>query len=60
MATWNELNRMLARSEEELALFERLDREHPWPGEGLGLDEVPRFMAFEERQVGAPGRWGAG
>jgi hypothetical protein len=49
--TWTELNRVLARSEEELATFERLDREHPWPDEGLGLGEVPRFLGFEERQV---------
>ena len=41
---------MLARSPEELLEFERLDREHPWPGGGL--EEIPRFLEFEESQVG--------
>lgn len=43
--TLAEMNKLLARSDEELQLFHRLDREDPWPGPLLAGDDLPPWLA---------------
>jgi len=39
-----EFNRMLARSPEELNLFDKMDREEDWPGSLLDVEELPQWL----------------
>eukprot|EP00887_Chlorella_sp_A99_P003101 scaffold9.g3101.t1 len=45
--TWEELNRKVARSDEEFELFQKMDREEEWY-EPTSPEEVPAFMRWGE------------
>ncbi|XP_020218776.1 ATP-dependent helicase BRM isoform X2 [Cajanus cajan] len=48
-----EVNRMIARSEEELELFDQMDEELDWPGEMMQHDEVPEWLRANTLEVNA-------
>lgn len=41
---------MIARSEDEFQLFQRLDDELEWPGPLLGADEIPAHLRYSKQQ----------
>eukprot|EP00252_Welwitschia_mirabilis_P019206 TRINITY_DN4386_c0_g3_i1.p1 TRINITY_DN4386_c0_g3~~TRINITY_DN4386_c0_g3_i1.p1 ORF type:complete len:2283 (-),score=553.97 TRINITY_DN4386_c0_g3_i1:18-6866(-) len=49
----HEVNRMIARSEEEMELFDRLDEELDWPGEMLKHHQIPKWLRVGSREVNA-------
>ncbi|TKY65425.1 ATP-dependent helicase BRM [Spatholobus suberectus] len=48
-----EVNRMIARSEEEVELFDQMDEELDWPEEMMRHDEVPEWLRANTREVNA-------
>eukprot|EP00850_Spirogloea_muscicola_P014198 SM000100S09425 [mRNA] locus=s100:293798:302108:+ [translate_table: standard] len=46
-----DLNRMIARGDDEVALFDKMDEEWEWPGELLTLKEVPRWLRAGPAEV---------
>lgn len=44
--TLKKLNRMIARSKEEVELFDKWDDELPWPGPLITADELARLLPF--------------
>ncbi|XP_031502776.1 ATP-dependent helicase BRM [Nymphaea colorata] len=48
-----EVNRMIARSEEEIELFDRMDEELNWTGDMIKFDEVPKWLRASTREVNA-------
>ncbi|KAI9110091.1 hypothetical protein K1719_019132 [Acacia pycnantha] len=48
-----EVNRMIARSEEELELFDQMDEELDWTGEMTRYDQVPKWLRASTREVNA-------
>ncbi|KAL2330274.1 hypothetical protein Fmac_017855 [Flemingia macrophylla] len=48
-----EVNRMIARSEEEVELFDQMDEELDWPGEMMQHDEVPEWLRANTLEVNA-------
>ncbi|EFJ30636.1 hypothetical protein SELMODRAFT_60240, partial [Selaginella moellendorffii] len=51
--TLKEVNRMIARSEEEVELFDQMDEECDWPGEMVAYDEVPEWLHVGSDEVNA-------
>ncbi|KAL2478747.1 ATP-dependent helicase BRM [Forsythia ovata] len=49
----HEVNRMIARSEEELELFDQMDEELDWTEEMTRYDEVPRWLRTSSKEVNA-------
>eukprot|EP01025_Chloroclados_australasicus_P051112 TRINITY_DN5944_c0_g3_i1.p1 TRINITY_DN5944_c0_g3~~TRINITY_DN5944_c0_g3_i1.p1 ORF type:complete len:428 (-),score=39.21 TRINITY_DN5944_c0_g3_i1:276-1559(-) len=50
-----ELNAMIARSDSELKIFNKMDVELQWPGELQGEPEVPEFLRYNEQQLSQAG-----
>ncbi|CAN6455544.1 unnamed protein product [Victoria cruziana] len=48
-----EVNRMIARSEEEIELFDHMDEELDWTGDMIKFDEVPKWLRASSREVNA-------
>ncbi|KAG4922446.1 hypothetical protein AAZX31_18G215200 [Glycine max] len=48
-----EVNRMIARSEEEVELFDQMDEELDWPEDVMQHDEVPEWLRANTREVNA-------
>jgi len=48
-----ELNRLIARSDEEVELFDQMDEELDWPEEIMQHDEVPQWLRANTREVNA-------
>ncbi|CAJ1820007.1 unnamed protein product [Sphenostylis stenocarpa] len=48
-----EVNRMIARSEEEVELFDQMDEELDWPDEMMQHEEVPQWLRANTREVNA-------
>ncbi|KAG2404299.1 ATP-dependent helicase [Vigna angularis] len=48
-----EVNRMIARSDEEVELFDQMDEELDWPEEMMQHDEVPQWLRANTREVNA-------
>ncbi|KAK7340271.1 hypothetical protein VNO77_20973 [Canavalia gladiata] len=48
-----EVNRMIARSEEEVVLFDQMDEELDWTGEMIRFDQVPKWLRANTREVNA-------
>ncbi|KAK7295103.1 hypothetical protein RJT34_18007 [Clitoria ternatea] len=48
-----EVNRMIARSEEEVELFDQMDEELDWGEEMIRYDEVPKWLQASTREVNA-------
>ncbi|XAR63042.1 DNA helicase [Bertholletia excelsa] len=48
-----EVNRMIARSEEEVELFDQMDEELDWAEEMMRYDEVPEWLRAGTREVNA-------
>ncbi|KAL1360464.1 hypothetical protein HN51_005856 [Arachis hypogaea] len=48
-----EVNRMIARSEEEVELFDQMDEELDWSEEMTRHDEVPKWLRTSTREVNA-------
>ncbi|RDX66322.1 ATP-dependent helicase BRM, partial [Mucuna pruriens] len=48
-----EVNRMIARSEEEVELFDQMDEELDWPEDMMQHDEVPEWLRANTREVNA-------
>ncbi|XP_068639207.1 ATP-dependent helicase BRM-like [Aristolochia californica] len=48
-----EVNRMIARSEEEVELFDQMDEEFDWAGEMIRYDQVPKWLSAGTREVNA-------
>ncbi|KAK7394748.1 hypothetical protein VNO78_15285 [Psophocarpus tetragonolobus] len=48
-----EVNRMIARSEKEVELFDQMDEELDWPDEMMQHDEVPEWLRANTREVNA-------
>ncbi|KAI7755070.1 hypothetical protein M8C21_006537 [Ambrosia artemisiifolia] len=48
-----EVNRMIARSEEEVELFDQMDEEYDWTGEMTRYDQVPKWLRASTREVNA-------
>ena len=46
-----EVNRMIARSEEEVELFDQMDEEFDWTGEMLTYDHVPKWLRVGSKEV---------
>ncbi|KAI3681785.1 hypothetical protein L6452_36589 [Arctium lappa] len=46
-----EVNRMIARSEEEVELFDQMDEEFDWSEEMTRYDEVPKWLRAGTREV---------
>eukprot|EP00850_Spirogloea_muscicola_P014341 SM000102S09199 [mRNA] locus=s102:241471:249704:+ [translate_table: standard] len=46
-----DLNRMIARGDDEVALFDKMDEEWEWPGGLLTLKEVPRWLRASPAEV---------
>lgn len=46
-----EVNRMIARSEEEVELFDQMDEELDWTEEMTSYDEVPKWLRASSREV---------
>lgn len=51
--TLQEVNRMIARTDEELELFDRMDEEFNWAGELLSHKKVPKWLRVGSREVNA-------
>ncbi|GFY92520.1 transcription regulatory protein SNF2 [Actinidia rufa] len=48
-----EVNRMIARSEEEVELFDQMDEEFDWEEEMTRYDQVPKWIRASTREVNA-------
>ncbi|XP_024987656.1 ATP-dependent helicase BRM-like [Cynara cardunculus var. scolymus] len=48
-----DVNRMIARSEEEVDLFDQMDEEFDWAEEMTRYDEVPKWLRASSREVNA-------
>ncbi|MQM09007.1 hypothetical protein Taro_041869 [Colocasia esculenta] len=48
-----EVNRMIARSEEEVELFDQMDEEFNWSGEMMKYDQVPKWLRAGTKEVNA-------
>uniref|UniRef100_A0A1D1ZLS2 ATP-dependent helicase BRM n=1 Tax=Anthurium amnicola TaxID=1678845 RepID=A0A1D1ZLS2_9ARAE len=48
-----EVNRMIARSEEEVELFDQMDEEFDWTGETMKYDQVPKWLRAGSKEVNA-------
>ncbi|KAI3711408.1 hypothetical protein L2E82_41474 [Cichorium intybus] len=48
-----EVNRMIARSEEEVELFDQMDEEFDWSDEMTPYDQVPKWLRAGTREVNA-------
>ncbi|XP_027348817.1 ATP-dependent helicase BRM isoform X2 [Abrus precatorius] len=48
-----EVNRMIARSKEEVELFDQMDEELDWAGEMIRYDEVPEWLRASTKEVNA-------
>lgn len=48
-----EVNRLIARSKEELELFDRMDEEIEWPGEMMKHRQIPKWLRVGSREVNA-------
>eukprot|EP01018_Ginkgo_biloba_P028641 Gb_26709 [translate_table: standard] len=48
-----EVNRLIARNEEEVGLFDQMDEEWDWPGEMLKFNEIPKWLRVGSREVNA-------
>ncbi|XP_071697704.1 ATP-dependent helicase BRM-like isoform X2 [Rutidosis leptorrhynchoides] len=48
-----EVNRMIARSEEEVELFDQMDEEFDWAEEMTSYDQVPKWLRAGTREVNA-------
>lgn len=48
-----EVNRLIARSKEELELFDRMDEEIDWPGEMMKHKQIPKWLRVGSREVNA-------
>ncbi|XP_022016554.1 ATP-dependent helicase BRM isoform X2 [Helianthus annuus] len=48
-----EVNRMIARSEEEVELFDQMDEEDDWTDEMVRYDQVPKWLRAGTREVNA-------
>ncbi|KAJ9539405.1 hypothetical protein OSB04_032138 [Centaurea solstitialis] len=46
-----EVNRMIARSEEEVGIFDQMDEEFDWAEEMTRYDEVPKWLRVGTREV---------
>lgn len=46
-----EVNRMIARSEEEVELFDQMDEEYDWIEEMTRYDQVPKWLRTSTREV---------
>ncbi|PWA97010.1 SNF2-related, N-terminal domain-containing protein [Artemisia annua] len=46
-----EVNRMIARSEEEVELFDQMDEEFDWADEMTRYDQVPKWLRADSREV---------
>ncbi|XP_039122438.1 ATP-dependent helicase BRM [Dioscorea cayenensis subsp. rotundata] len=46
-----EVNRMIARSEEEIELFDQMDEEFDWTGEMMKYNQVPKWLRAGSREV---------
>ncbi|KAI3743909.1 hypothetical protein L1987_56978 [Smallanthus sonchifolius] len=46
-----EVNRMIARSEEEVELFDQMDEEFDWTDEMTRYDQVPKWLRASTREV---------
>ncbi len=42
--TLQEVNRMIARTDEEVEIFDRMDEENGWPGELIPYHKVPKWL----------------
>lgn len=51
--TLQEVNRMIARTDEELELFDKMDEEWKWAGDLLPHQKVPKWMRVGSREVNA-------
>jgi SWI/SNF-related matrix-associated actin-dependent regulator of chromatin subfamily A protein 2/4 len=51
--TLQEVNRMIARTDEELELFDKMDEEWKWAGDLLPHHKVPKWMRVGSREVNA-------
>ena len=51
--TLQEVNRMIARTDEELELFDKMDEEWKWVGDLLPHHKVPKWMRVGSREVNA-------
>jgi hypothetical protein len=47
-----ELNAMLARTEEERQLWDKMDAEHEWPGPSISLAQAPDWVRYGEADLG--------
>lgn len=48
-----QVNRMIARSEEEVELFDQMDEEFEWTGEMVKYDQVPKWLRVGSKEVNA-------
>ncbi|XP_074581940.1 ATP-dependent helicase BRM-like [Curcuma longa] len=48
-----EVNQMIARSEEELELFDQMDEEFDWTGDMVRYNEVPKWLRVSSRELNA-------
>ncbi|XP_024392755.1 ATP-dependent helicase BRM isoform X2 [Physcomitrium patens] len=51
--TLQEVNRMIARTDEELELFDKMDEEWKWAGDLLPHHKIPKWMRIGSREVNA-------
>eukprot|EP00250_Pteridium_aquilinum_P019069 c24278_g2_i1 orf=2-5470(-) len=47
------VNRMIARSDEEVEYFDQMDEDYDWPGEMLQHHQVPKWLCVGSREVNA-------
>lgn len=45
------LNRMMARTPDELSLFRKLDEEDDWPGDLLGVSDLPKWLLYDQHEM---------
>ncbi|XP_078440360.1 transcription regulatory protein SNF2 isoform X2 [Wolffia australiana] len=48
-----EVNRMIARSKEEVELFDQMDEEFDWTGEMMTYEQVPKWLRVGSKEVNA-------
>lgn len=48
-----EVNRMIARSEEEIELFDQMDEDFDWTGEMMKHNQVPKWLRAGSRELNA-------
>ncbi len=49
--TLQEVNRMIARTDEEVEIFDRMDEENGWPGELIPYHKVPKWLRVGSIEV---------